>query len=117
MLRSPYLHHGIIDRDEGGEQVQIAGCEDKGEKNLTLPRDSWMAGRRKEGEADERKGPWDGGFPLRFLWKWLCVGILLCEAGRACRCCASSRPTPGLAGVSRVTGLAPADAPELCPGS
>lgn len=57
MLPSPYLHHGVIDRDEGGEQVQIAGCEDEGKKNLTLPRDTCVAGRRKEGKADERKDP------------------------------------------------------------
>lgn len=56
-LRPPYLHHGVIGRDEGGEQVQIAGCEDEGEKNLTLPRDTCMVGRRKEGKADERKDP------------------------------------------------------------
>lgn len=34
------LHHGVVGGDEGCEQVQVAGCEDKGEKDLALPRDT-----------------------------------------------------------------------------
>lgn len=49
----PYLHHGVVGGDEGGEQVQVAGCEDQGEKDLALPRDTCVgaeAGRQVRGK-------------------------------------------------------------------
>lgn len=35
------LHDGVVDGDEGSEQVQISGGEDQREQQLRLPRNTW----------------------------------------------------------------------------
>lgn len=35
-----YLHDGVVDGDEGCEQVQISGGEDQSEQHLRLPRNT-----------------------------------------------------------------------------
>lgn len=35
-----HLHGGVVERDEGGEQVQVASGEHQGKQDLTLPRNT-----------------------------------------------------------------------------
>lgn len=35
-----HLHGGVVERDEGGEQVQVASGEHQGKQNLTLSRNT-----------------------------------------------------------------------------
>lgn len=39
-VRVFHLHGGVVERDEGGEQVQVASREHKGKQDLTLPRNT-----------------------------------------------------------------------------
>jgi len=39
-LHSVHLHDGVVDGDEGSEQVQISGGEDQREQQLRLPRNT-----------------------------------------------------------------------------
>lgn len=35
-----HLHRGVVERDEGGEQVQVASGEHQSKQDLTLSRDA-----------------------------------------------------------------------------
>ena len=37
MVLVSHLHGGVVEGDEGGEQVQVARGEHQGEQDLTLP--------------------------------------------------------------------------------
>lgn len=40
MVWVSHLHGGVVEGDEGGEQVQVARGEQQGEQDLTLPGDT-----------------------------------------------------------------------------
>lgn len=39
---SSYLHGGVVEGNERGEEVQVTSSEDQSKQDLALPRDTWM---------------------------------------------------------------------------
>lgn len=39
-MRASHLHRGVVERDEGGEQVQVASGEHQSKQDLTLSGDA-----------------------------------------------------------------------------
>lgn len=76
-LLPPYLHHGVVEGDEGCEQVQVAGSEDEGKKNLAFPRDTCMVGEERKARQVKEKNLQMQVLPCVFFCLFVCFSFPL----------------------------------------